>query len=155
MEGRGNLFLFFMARFQNFPILVIFGTAADFTMSDPFFPEIGIFGSSWDCRKFYGEIDFDRKRTSIFWKKCKQLEKLGNCGAAQENFRRSYKDSLRAGADKISILWKRALNSYFAFSSNSCYTIYRRLGKKLKKVGKLGTMERSPPLHPSKKFEVS
>jgi hypothetical protein len=33
----------------------------------------------------------------------------------------------RAGADKISILWKRALNTNFAFSSNSCYTIYRRL----------------------------
>jgi len=34
-----------------------------------------------------------------------------------------------AGADKISILWKRALNTYFAFSLNSCYTIYRRLGE--------------------------
>jgi len=30
MEGRGNLFLLFCARFQNFPILVIFGTAANF-----------------------------------------------------------------------------------------------------------------------------
>ena len=99
------------------------------------FPEIGIFRSSWDRFqflekiKFCGVIEFDRKKTSIFWKRCKQLGKLGNCGSAQEKFGRSYKDPLRAGADKISILWKRALNAYFAFSSNSCYTIYRRLGE--------------------------
>lgn len=110
-------------------MLVSAGRAVNSTMSDPFFPEIGIFSSSWDCRKFCGEIEFDKKKTSIFWKKCKQLEKLGNCGAAQEKFGRSYKDPLRAGADKISILWKRALNVYFVFSSNSCYTIYRRLGE--------------------------
>lgn len=40
MEGRGNLFLFFMPRFQNFPILVIFGAAADFAMPDPFFQKL-------------------------------------------------------------------------------------------------------------------
>jgi len=61
MEGRGNLFLLFCARFQNFPILVIFGTAADFTMSGPLFPEIDIFNSSWDRFQFLG-------RDQILWR---------------------------------------------------------------------------------------
>ena len=40
MEGRKSLPSFFYARFQNFLILVIFGAAADFTMSDPLFQKL-------------------------------------------------------------------------------------------------------------------
>jgi hypothetical protein len=76
MEGRGNLFLFFMARFQNFPILVIFGTAADFATLDPFFPGIDIFSSSWDCRRFY-DVKPDFPGIGIFGSSWDCLQFLG------------------------------------------------------------------------------
>jgi len=57
MKGRGNLFLFFYARFQIFPILGIFGTAADFTMSDPFFQKLGFLVAAGIAVNF----DFDKK----------------------------------------------------------------------------------------------
>lgn len=86
MEGRGNLFLlFFCTRFQNFPMLVIFGTAANSTMSDPFFPGIGIFGSSWDRRKFCGVIQFDRKRLPFFGKDASSWESWETVGSRRKN----------------------------------------------------------------------
>jgi hypothetical protein len=45
--------------FQELGFLTAAGTAANFMMSGPLFPEIGIFGSSWDCCKFCGEIKKD------------------------------------------------------------------------------------------------
>jgi hypothetical protein len=114
-------------------------------------------------------FDFDKKRLPFFGRNVSSWKSW----IAQENFGRS----LCAGADKISILWKRALNINFAFSSNSCYTIYRRLREKLiqkaafsknishrkfaislnscytiyRRSGKeLKKLERSLPLHPQK-----
>ena len=68
MEGRGNLFLlFFCIHFQNFPILVTFGPP-QILQCQIVFPEIGIFSSSWNCRKFCGKIEFDKKRLPFFGK---------------------------------------------------------------------------------------
>jgi len=92
-------------------------------------PEFSNVGKRWDCRKFCGKIEFDRKRLPFFGRNASSWESWKTMGPRRKNSA-DFTEISRAGADKISILWKRALNIYFAFSSNSCYTIYRRLGEK-------------------------
>ena len=91
MEGRGNLFLsFFCIRFQNFPMLVIFGTAANSTMSDPFFQKLeffvaaGIVSNFLDKIKFCGEIEFDKKRLPFFGRNASSWESWETVGSRRK-----------------------------------------------------------------------
>ena len=84
MEGRGNLFLlFFVSASRNFQCWWQLGLP-QILQSQIVFPEIGIFSSSWSCRKFCGEIEFDRKRLPFFGRNASSWESWETVGSRRK-----------------------------------------------------------------------